>query len=237
MQDQDEEDLAFSHALPCCQSVATADKERNEARTLKLRTLKAKTLAKRLANSIESRLSLLWAPVSMSTALWRPSDNDGETDVEDDLGPDVFVPNQEMHAPRRALLFHVAAMLDVNECALDFLEDGVGRNDYYQILYKGVVREVVELNGALSSNEEHMQVVFKLFHQGMLQTLLGKGCRDSCEALTFWRRANSQGAMISPMPFSLLARAALSSQASSAPAERLFSDIGRRSVNLHFRQL
>lgn len=72
-----------------------------------------------------------------------------------------------------------------------------------------------------------LRVVFRMFHRQMLQDLEKNGRRESSYAAEYWRNANLTGSMISPVPFNRLARVALSSQASSASAERLFSDLGR----------
>ena len=46
-------------------------------------------------------------------------------------------------------------------------------------------------------------------------------------SLRYWKECNTAKFALRPVPFKKVAKAALSSQASSAAAERLFSDLGR----------
>lgn len=117
-----------------------------------------------------------------------------------------------MHEPGRVLLFHIAAMLGVNECSLEFLNCAADeKEDYLKRLYSDVIREAV--------------------HQEKRGALSNKGRRDPSAALMYWKDANATRTMISPVPFSTVARAAFSSQTSSAPAEGLLSDLGTRECN------
>lgn len=62
-----------------------------------------------------------------------------EYNSQDDAVPEIY-----MHRPRRTLLFPVAVIMDVNECALDFLEfKKAEKGSYYKILEAAVVREAV----------------------------------------------------------------------------------------------
>ena len=55
-------------------------------------------------------------------------------------------PEPEMRAPRRILLFHLAAILDVNKCELDFLQcSSQQRLDYIENIYSAVARETDKL--------------------------------------------------------------------------------------------
>lgn len=160
--------------------------------------------------------------MSSSAAQWRPNGHDGESDE----------PSRQYHGPRRTLLFHIASMMDVNECALDFIDvESTEKTKYFKLLYHSVAREVCELQTDQISHLDRLSTIFSLFHENMLRELEQKGRREPGEALRFWKRQNEGSVMISPMPFNLLARSCLSCQASSALAERVFSDVGRMEGN------
>lgn len=219
-------DISTETALPCRQSTAQYDQERDYVRSMTLQKSTAKELAVKIACNIERRLGKLWKPVEEHVALW-------SSHCSDDLGYEGSdVPDSDIREPRRVLLFHIAAVLDVNETCLDFLdytwEQKVG---YYEILYKAIVREAKELKKDIYFSAAELKVLFSLFHKSMIQKLQECGRRPIDAALNFWRDVNQSGSVISPVPFNQLARAALSSQASSASAERLFSDLGRKEGN------
>lgn len=56
-------------------------------------------------------------------------------------------------------------------------------------------------------------------------------------ALTFWKHVKENVGLVSPLPFNGIAKAALSSQASSACAERVLGDLGRFEGNQRQSQL
>lgn len=93
-------------ALPTHPSTASSDKCRDDSRAIRLRKNHAKALAIRLA---DARLGSLWKCADATAINWAPSNEEASQ------------PDREMHEPRRVLLFHIAALLDVNECSLEFL--------------------------------------------------------------------------------------------------------------------
>ena len=76
-------------------------------------------------------------------------------------------------------------------------------------------------------DENALSVLFGLFHSEMRKTIRKNGRKNADEALRYWEASNSSQSFISPLPFNIIAKACLSSQASSASSERLFSDLGR----------
>lgn len=70
-------------------------------------------------------------------------------------------------------------------------------------------------------------MAFSMVHCEMRAALKKQGRREPRFAQQYWKRCNEQQSLSSPRIFNTVARAALSSQASSASAERLFSDLGR----------
>lgn len=71
--------------------------------------------------------------------------------------------------------------------------------------------------------------IFRLLHKKMLGNRRSKRLREPSEALLYWEDLNERtDLMVSPRPFNMVARACLSSHASSAPAERLFSDLWKK---------
>ena len=66
-----------------------------------------------------------------------------------------------------------------------------------------------------------------MFHQKMLKDLKASGRRSPQYTLQYWRRCNEEKVDVSPGPFDKVAKAFFLSQASSASAERLGSDLER----------
>lgn len=218
--DEVEDDEFDLRALPTQPSTAKADEERDEARMIRLRENHPKALAIKLADRLNTRLGLVWQMVDPFAVSWQP-------DYEEFQEPDG-----EMHKLRRVLLFHISAMVDVNECSLAFLDcSESAKRDYFKLLHSAVVRKAVELNGSLQSNISQLEVIFSMLHGEMLKHFEENGRKESGAALIYWKECNEKRGMISPVPFNMIARAALSKQASSAPAERLFSDLGRKEGN------
>lgn len=80
----------------------------------------------------------------------------------------------------------------------------------------------------VKSQESQLRVRFSMFHENMRIEFKNMDRRDPEKLLTFWRGANQNCGFNSNFPFNLVTRAFLSAKASSVPAERLFSDLGRK---------
>lgn len=73
-----------------------------------------------------------------------------------------------MSEQRRVVLFHITAMIDVNECSLEFLGCAANEKEaHLKSLYGAVIREAIELNLALDAHVNGLEVVFGLLHQEM----------------------------------------------------------------------
>ena len=191
----------------------------------RLRKSCAKDLAEKIAHRIKQRLGSLWEPVSPSVAQWRPVTplvgSEHISDHEEE-------PQAEMRGPRRILLFHIASILDVNECELEYLQCSQrDRESYMKVLYTAVSREAMEHEANSVFDIDQLSVVFGLLHKNMRRELQSTSRKEPETTLDYWRKCNSEVSAVSPLPFNKVIRAALSSQASSASAERLFSDLGR----------
>jgi hypothetical protein len=201
-------------------SSAGDDKALAVARQLVLRKSHARTLAGLLAEALEARLGHLWR--KGSAAIGRECDEV------------CNAAQQHNHLQqRRAVLFHMAAMLDVNECSLDWLPESE-RAAYYVEMYRAialdkaaiahtadeaVVHDADELAGSRSS--------CKHVHTRLMADLQMHGRREAETALQWWRAASTDNSIIQHVvSLQTAARAVLSMQASSAPAERLFSNSG-----------
>lgn len=106
------------------------------------------------------------------------------------------------------------------------------QEDYFDKLYKGIVREALELQSKeelyeLSCERRHLESIFGLFNRRMLADLERNGQRDAEETLKCWTNMNDGVASVSPVAIDKGARAFLSSQESLASSERCFSDFGR----------
>lgn len=132
----------------------------------------------------------------------------------------------------RALLFHLAAMVDVNECALEWLPDAE-RAAYYKKLFKAMALDKAQLDFAstgkaaeddeITTNEQ----LFSRVHAQLLESA-GDIRGDVDKALEWWSNAESNPrAHKAAIFFTESARAFLAMQASSASAERLLSAAGR----------
>lgn len=217
---EDQEDVAQSHASIA--SIATADQERDDSRKVRLIKVHARKLAREFAQAIQRRLGHVWSQVSSSAAMWRPASSN---DCDDDDGGDI---DPTYHKPRRVLLYHIAAMLDVNECQLEFIDPHpLSRAAYIQVLRRAVVREVVELDNSMSSISSQLEVIYGMLHDHMLTSLQKNGRREPNMALQYWKDLNENPGIVSPVPFNMVAKACFAAQASSASAERLFSDLGK----------
>jgi hypothetical protein len=189
------------------------------------RTLFARPCVRAMAADIAKQLKLRLG------ALWTMAD--GAAGVEWDDVKDAERANFKVQ--RRALLFHMAAMFDVNECSLDWL-DAPMRGDYFTKLYKAIALDKVEVDKATGAHVPYasdpalrrtvFEYNFQNTHQQMLQSLELNGRRAVDEALVWWRAIDTTRRDTDALPFVTVARAFLAMQASSASAERLFSDAG-----------
>ena len=74
-----------------------------------------------LVTAIKLRLGSIWPTVSMEAVTW-----DSKDGIE---------PPKTISIERRRLLFHIAALMDVNECEMKFLQyDGEQRPEYMKRL-------------------------------------------------------------------------------------------------------
>ncbi|KAI0558477.1 Ribonuclease H-like protein [Gracilaria domingensis] len=226
--DETSVDNQIHHAISPRLSTANADEERDEARKCILQKQHSKNLAVCLAQRIKERLGSIWKRVSEDVAIWLPTAQSGAENILSSSLPASQTPYPEMRAPRRVLLFHIAALLDINECGFDFLDCTQSEKEQYkEIIMNAVIREAIELDSSLSNYGDSLRAVLKLFCGGMYSELQSCGRREPTMALKFWELANERTGIVSPVPFNRVARAAHSAQASSASAERLFSDLGR----------
>lgn len=95
--------------------------------------------------------------------MWRPEDASySKNEDEQTLSASV-------HESRRVLLFHISAVLDLNEFHLEFIDPiRLSRYEYTRLVRRAVIREAVELDSAvrdINSNEEN---IFELFHAKIL---------------------------------------------------------------------
>ena len=134
-------------ARPSIPSISEHFKNRDAALGITLRSSHAKYLACKLAESLKDRLGNMWNVLSATSALWRHED---DTDTPENI-----------RAPQRTLLYHLAAVLDVNECNLEFLScTEHERTDYYTLLIEVVAREAIELGGNDAFSADELQSFF-----------------------------------------------------------------------------
>jgi hypothetical protein len=194
-------------------STAGDDKALLKARQRALSDSDARELAADIATALKQRVGHLWCK------------------ADDVIGKEADDGVQNFKEKRRALLFHLASMVDVNECALDWLAREE-REAYYKKLYKAMALDKAQLDYAASdrvataadiaTNEQ----LFGRVHASLLASM-GDSRGNVDLALQWWRgvEANPRGHK-EAMFFTDSARAFLAMQASSASAERLFSDAG-----------
>lgn len=212
--DHDDEVDGHKQTTPCIPSSADHCKCRNEVRDIHLKRRHARDLALELAQRIEDRFGCLWRPVDDRVINWYPKGDEE--------------PQIAFREPRRVLLFHLTAMLDVNECELDFLNLSTEeREEYVTMMYSAAAREAMELGDYGGFQFMELKRMFEMFHTHMRAQLRKNGRRTPGYALRFWNENNKTVGYASPLAFNKLARACLCTQASSASAERLFSDLGR----------
>lgn len=174
----------------------------------------AKHLPIEISKAFPDRLGDIWKTVDCSSISWTRSDG-GEPD------PDV-------RSSHRTLEFHVSGMLYLTHCELDFVQcTEVERPAYISEFHEAVGRASIELGGTESFSETDLCILFGMFHKRMRGDLKTSGRKNPVYTLEYWRKFNEELSHISPVPFNKVSRAALSAQASSASAERLFSNIER----------
>ncbi|KAI0565579.1 hypothetical protein FGB62_17g01 [Gracilaria domingensis] len=201
-------------------STAGYDLARDRARDIRLIKPAAKQLCHRLCVSLVARLGTLWEPVPSAAFFWGTEQNEQSSATG--------LQGSELLKYRRVLLFHLAALVDVNEGEFEFLGDeGNTREAYFSLLYEALAREVVSLDSSLTLSTSSLETLFGLIPKDVQQALKNKGQKEPNEALMYWKRANASLGLVSPVPFNTVVRAFLGSQASSAAAERLFSSLGR----------
>ncbi|KAI0561120.1 hypothetical protein FGB62_92g12 [Gracilaria domingensis] len=103
-------------ARRCIISIASADKARDHARAPRLVKPVARDLCRKLCTSLDAGLVDLWKPVSAASIAWNPSQGDHDFDYSGGI--------VSLVEGRRVLLFHLAALMDINECELAFLVSG-----------------------------------------------------------------------------------------------------------------
>lgn len=137
-------------------------------------------------------------------------------------------PPSSFRVPLRVVLFHIAASMDINECEFEWLElQNFEKDEYIKALYSVVAKETIALADTGPFNRAQPVSMFGLFH-GHIRVELIKCCRKCPEyAIKFWKEIKDTVTYTSLFPFKNVGRAFLSAQASSASAERLFSDLRR----------
>lgn len=224
---------AFAATLPPLrQSDAGDDKALRDARDLRIRDEEARKFARLLKTNIKQRLGFLLVPVGRAEALLDPSD------VSDDE-------KKRHRVKKQAILFHCAALFDVNECGLEWLRCSPrDRADYVDLLTEVIANEArAVLMDTFSSVSVHKDQMGKL-HKIMIDELDAVGRRKAEEALLWWQRLEGtdlqvlmRRKLLSALYLLPMARAYLSIQATSASAERLFGDAGYQQGNRRQHQM
>ena len=120
----------------------------------------------------------MWQSVDPDVMVWCPSGEDE--------------PSTVMRDPRRVLLFHIAACLDVNECEMEFLNVAKpDRERYMKSLYNAVARESMELENTGVFSIEQLVMAFSMVHCEMRAVLKRNGRRKPSVALLYWKECNS----------------------------------------------
>lgn len=204
-------------------SCASLDQDLNAARTRTLATKEAGDLAASLKRNIQTRLGHLFAELTQSALQNVAAMNDDD--------------KKRMRSQKQALLLQCAAVFDVNECGLDWLESHVDRNQYAELLLDAIMIELREIYAGSQAHDfaepSSIRRDLKQMRAVMLNDLQSNGRRQPNQSLQYWRRiANSsynemeRNGTLSTRRFAKAARAYLSLQATSASAERLFGVAG-----------
>lgn len=208
-------------ALPTVPSSATQDAARDESRKPRLIRTSSRQLCPALRDALRRRLGDLSQQIDPALMMWNSSG------CQIGFGGANNVLEPMASAARRTLLFYLVALVDVNECELDFLDwTPFERQSYFSSLYEALVKDVVELDDFVALSDSVLKVLFELFLKQMRETLKREGRKEPNQALVYWKSMNHNAGLVSSVPFNMVARAFLAAQASSAAAERLFSDSG-----------
>lgn len=202
-------------------SQASFDKETATTRKKLLVTRDGRLLASAIASEIETRCGHLVDAVSIETALV-----DMETVHDDEEA------KKQLRQAKEATLLHTAALFDVNECGLEFIESDA-RESYKETLVDALVSQLPDIYGGEMDEGVNYKAAFMQIQKLMRDDLIKFGRREPDEALAWWRNMSNvtaselqQRKISSVLHFLEPARAYLSIQASSASAERLFGDAG-----------
>jgi hypothetical protein len=195
-------------------------------------------MAAQLAGALKERLGHMWQVGSGAVGkTW----SDVESDVESRglTGQAAAKVTDAFLKQRRALLHHMAALLDVNECGLEWLAQSE-RAGYVTELQRAIIIDKCELDAAVGvpAPDVRRRMVFEVQLENVTrllqEELLQQDRRLPAEALSWWARASrdqSSTAFADTLPFRTVARALLAMQASSASVERLFSHAGNTEAN------
>lgn len=148
----------LSSTFPSIPGTAENGKERDQVPAILIYKLPARQLASELANHINHRFGTPWKPVDAAVITWCPKDEDE--------------PERFMRSPRRVLLFHLASILDINECKLEFIQLSEENNEwYYKSLCSTVAREALELGDTAKVSMEQLKTICFIFHSNMRKDL------------------------------------------------------------------
>lgn len=110
----------------------------------------------------------MWRPFADDASKWRPRDNDHDDYVD----REYEVLYKEFHVLHRVLLYHIVAIMDVNERSFDFLNvSSAEKEAYMEVLYASVVRESVELDEEHEANANDLHFVYRMFHKEIIVQL------------------------------------------------------------------
>lgn len=104
-----------------------------------------------------------------------------------------------MHRPSRALLLHISACFDVNECELDVLQiKRDGREGSLNSLYRAIYLEAIQLGDTGSFSIDQLLSAFSMHHTEMQDDLKKNGRRYPHQALNLCKACNNQISFSSP---------------------------------------
>jgi len=197
------------------------------ARAQKLGFKEAKVLASKIADGITERLGHLYEQVPMDFFLLDFDEMDEE--------------EKKAHRKwRQAATYQMCALFDVNECVLEFVP-AAERAAYYKVLYAGVEKELPTLLRKYKEGRNYVSWIEGM-HNAVLRSHAHDGRGGPERPLLWWRELSKKGLdeivdepdLVEAARLTDVARCFLSVQASSASAERMFSDAGHG--NTHQRQ-
>lgn len=199
---------------------STDDKSLHRAREIVISSAKVQSLARTLRTKIVDRVGHLISPVVREDAEFNIKDEDEEV-------------QKKYRHPKQALLLHVAALFDVNECNMEWIGSEADRSSYVNILLDAAVRELPNVLGkSFDANANYKQSLATV-HCEMRKHLQSNGRMEANAALEWWNSIENgsvtdlrnRNLLLAPL-FIDLARAFLCIQASSASIERVFGDAG-----------